>query len=312
MTQTHSGPTLYADPGARVMDAPEALRLESPPVDQLPATTRPAALQGVSLLPVEEMQGALAEYESRRNAFRRWLLEQFREGVHYGVPPGCDPRNADSARWINRPSLYKAGAEMLCSLLMMQARWEVDIEAWKQLGSKPEKFVLRCELVNLGSPFFPAHAKGDVLGEGRGVFCVGEKKMQENAALKMCEKRALVDAAINTLGLSDLFTQDLEDLQPEPSPRPDADPAAPHAPTRMERKQAPAAAAAPSTDRAGEVSRRWQARNPEGDKPAFIAWAKAQLRLPEGAKLVLDGKALADLEIVLDEIDANDQSGGVR
>ena len=55
------------------------------------------------------------------------------------------------------------------------------------------------------------------MGEGMGVFCVGEKKMQENAALKMAEKRALVDAVINTVPVAaDRFTQDLEEGEVAP------------------------------------------------------------------------------------------------
>ena len=39
--------------------------------------------------------------------------------------------------------------------------------------------------------------------------------MRENASIKMAQKAAKVDAVLNGWGLSDLFTQDLEDLKEE-------------------------------------------------------------------------------------------------
>ena len=82
-------------------------------------------------------------------------------------------------------------------------------------------------------------SKGELLGEGLGVFAVGEKKMQANAALKMAEKRAMVDAVLNTLGIADLFSQDLEDAAAEAQPAPAADPA----PDFLERQNVRAALA---------------------------------------------------------------------
>jgi len=56
---------------------------------------------------------------------------------------------------------------------------------------------------------------GELIAEGRGVRKVGEKGMKENASIKMAQKAAKVDAVLNGWGLSDLFTQDLEDLKEE-------------------------------------------------------------------------------------------------
>ena len=56
------------------------------------------------------------------------------------------------------------------------------------------------------------------LGAGHGVFLVGEKKMNANAATKMAEKRAHVDAVLNCIPvLGELFTQDAPDETPEES-----------------------------------------------------------------------------------------------
>jgi hypothetical protein len=53
-----------------------------------------------------------------------------------------------------------------------------------------------------------------VLGEGRGAGVAGVKRRDGNGAVKIAQKSAKIDAVINTLGLSDLFTQDLEDTDP--------------------------------------------------------------------------------------------------
>ena len=58
-----------------------------------------------------------------------------------------------------------------------------------------------------------------ILGTGIGSCSTMESKYLrsprdfENTVLKMAKKRALIDATLNTLGLSDRFTQDVEDLR---------------------------------------------------------------------------------------------------
>ena len=46
---------------------------------------RPADFKsGFQLLPVEQQEVVLAEYSARRTHFRKWLLSQLKEGIHYG------------------------------------------------------------------------------------------------------------------------------------------------------------------------------------------------------------------------------------
>lgn len=159
-------------------------------------------------MPSETMLEALSEYEDRRKTFREWLLRQLRQGVHFGFPPGCQPRkDVDPLQWQQKPSLYKAGADFMCDLMGVRDEYEADTAAWEQLGQPKGTFVFACRLFS---------RKGDLIGEGRGAFCVGNKGMKENAALKMAKKCAKVDAVINSWGLSDLFTQDVEDGESDP------------------------------------------------------------------------------------------------
>ena len=199
---------------------------------QVPAVIQAASLNpvvmggGMQLLPIEEQDKVLAEYTGRRNHFRHWLLSQLVEGVHYGFPPGCECRYNEAGevlqfnkrsnawvaipktQWTPKPSLYKAGALFVKDLLQLQDRYESDLSAWKMLGEAKGVFVRRCTLLSRTS--------GDELGEGTGVFKVGSKGMEENAAIKMADKRAIVAAVINTVAIcGDLFTQDMENTLPQ-------------------------------------------------------------------------------------------------
>lgn len=76
---------------------------------------------------------------------------------------------------------------------------------------------------HIGGPAFVA--KKDDNGTWM-VFEKGEGKAENpdvadtwNTVLKMAKKRAFVDATISTCAASDLFTQDLEDFQPDPAPK---------------------------------------------------------------------------------------------
>lgn len=150
---------------------------------------------------------------------RDWLRSQLVEGVHYGYPPGCEPKYDERgwvgvwsqggtkyfppSQWTAKPSLYKAGADFVCDLMGVRDEYRADMDGWAQLGSKTDIFVYGCYLIS--------RASGELIGEGRGVRKVGEKKGNENNAIKMAKKSAKVDAVLNAYGLADLFTQDLED-----------------------------------------------------------------------------------------------------
>lgn len=177
-------------------------------------------------LSIPQMMAGMDDYFEKRRAFRTRILSELTEGIHYGYPPGIRASNADEKQWKASPSLYKRGAAEICSLFKIRAEFSADINLWQQLGAKPGTIAIKCRLLNL---------QGEVVGEGYGARKVGDKSMQENASVKMAEKSALVDAVLNGFGLSDLFTQDLEDLDREPHQVPDARPNPPPAQPRGKR-----------------------------------------------------------------------------
>lgn len=188
-------------------------------VTEMTTVERPMSLQhGVGLLPVEQQQKVLAEYDDRRSNFLKWLFSKLKEGIHYGFPPGCEATyNAagdminkksglpvPSSQWIPKPSLYKAGAKLVIDLLRLKPIYSSDMDAWHMMGDPKGCIVRKCTLKN---PDTDA-----VIGEGTGSFNVGQKGMDANASIKMADKRADVAAVLNGVPvIGELFTQDIED-----------------------------------------------------------------------------------------------------
>jgi len=180
---------------------------------------------GIGLAPVEQQAIILAEFDARRDFFRKWLLAHLVEGLHYGFVPGCEVeydehgnmvqwvfnrrtsqrerKVVSKKQWRAKPSLYKVGAQLLIDLLGLRDQYESDLDAWKMLGEPKGTFVRSCKLFR---------GDGRMIGEGTGAFRVGEKHMEENSSIKMADKRAMVAAVLNSIPVvADLFTQDMED-----------------------------------------------------------------------------------------------------
>src|SRR5207244_7137472 len=97
-----------------------------------------------------------------------------------------------------------------------RARFSADLPILQMYGPGISGvFALVCELID---------RQGQVVGQGRGVAELREMSMTSaNMAVKMAEKRAYVDAVLRAAGLSQYFTQDLEDMLLTP-PAEDAPP----------------------------------------------------------------------------------------
>ena len=52
------------------------------------------------------------------------------------------------------------------------------------------------------------------MGQGRGASTLEKNEGDPNKTIKMAQKSAYIDSTIRATGLSDLFSQDLEDMQP--------------------------------------------------------------------------------------------------
>jgi hypothetical protein len=158
----------------------------------------------------------------------RQLIEEYLEpNIDFGVIPGT-----------GKPTLLKAGAEKCITAFDCFPRFEImqseiDHErrvewskSYKAKNGRPAttdtgesiglyRYVVRCQIVH--------RPTGAVIAEGVGACSSMESKYvrapreAENTVLKISKKRAMVDATLSAFGLSERFTQDIEDLGPAAS-----------------------------------------------------------------------------------------------
>lgn len=166
-----------------------------------------------------------AQIIAQQNEMRGFIKQVLEEGRDYGLIPGVD-----------KPSLLQPGAQRINvgfgviphyttieaqvdhdrvvewskrKKVYQNRQWTGDwsIESGTSIGVY--RYVVRCELVHRDT--------GIVVGESLGVCSSMESKYidrprdSENTCLKMAAKRAFVGATLTAYGLSDEFTQDVED-----------------------------------------------------------------------------------------------------
>ena len=171
-----------------------------------------------ALVPTElgakDLAAVMAGEAEKRTLITQYITKHMKEGADYG---SIRIGGRDS-----KPSLFKPGSEKFLSLFKLTAKFEKDTDTWEMAGSKEGVFAYKCSLVA---------SNGNVVGEGRGAATMQEKQWSLNTCIKIAEKRAQIDAVLRTGALSDFFTQDLEDMQPEAPERPKM------APYRVEKKE---------------------------------------------------------------------------
>jgi len=118
-----------------------------------------------------------------------------------------------------KPSLFKSGAEKVIAAygLLQHYAIESKIEHFPDNNSDKDEpfffYVVRCDLVRVASD-----GKEYVFTSGIGSANTKERRNgfsgaydSANTAIRMAQKRAMVAAAVNIGGLSDMFTMDVED-----------------------------------------------------------------------------------------------------
>lgn len=160
-----------------------------------------------------------AELVEHHKSVTELVSQALTSGQDYGVIPGTGSGS--------KPTLLKPGAERLCVAFGVSPRYgvvesEVDHDrsvSWTKGRGQYEKsgtslglyrYVIRCSLL-----LRDGH---EVAAEGIGTCSTMESKYVdrprdlENTVIKMAQKRALIAAVLNAFGLSDRFTQDVEDM----------------------------------------------------------------------------------------------------
>ena len=137
--------------------------------------------------------------------FQNVIQKTLKEGHDYGVIPGTG----------NKPTLLKPGAEKILMLMGVTSEYEI-IERVQDYDKGFFAFTVKCVLSR----------GGQVITEGVGHANTRERRYTRvkegrepqdpytlaNTVLKMAKKRAQVDATLTIAALSEIFTQDIEDM----------------------------------------------------------------------------------------------------
>lgn len=217
----------------------------------VPAQTAVPALPHTAItvspldLPAEQFRSGLDRRKTNRQLLMEWLRSALVDGVDYGRVHIAGKDKCDLARqgrvkectnewhW-SKYSLFKPGAEKITGMLGMTVHYPSlpDIEAALLKGTEIKTIVMRCELHD---------AAGHVVAEGVGARNLVQDYGDINKSLKMAEKSAHIDATLRLAGLSEVFTQDVEDNilgtdMPDAPPTARAKPTAAETKTRTPRK----------------------------------------------------------------------------
>ncbi|TIH66344.1 hypothetical protein EWQ15_30055, partial [Klebsiella pneumoniae] len=141
---------------------------------------------------------AVSSTLAKINQFQQIVQSQFKQGHDYGLIPGTG----------SKPTMLKPGAEKIVMLLGLTSEFDI-LESTRDFEKGFFQYQIKCQLKK----------DGYVITEGIGAANTMESKYKkgdpytlDNTVLKMAKKRALVDAALLVGSLSDVFTQDIEDM----------------------------------------------------------------------------------------------------
>ncbi len=161
--------------------------------------------QANSLSIIESVDiGAVQSTLTKINQFQAVVQNTLKKNHDYGVIPGTP-----------KPTLLKPGAEKIQMLLGVTSEYEV-IEHINDYENGFFAFTVRCII----------YKNGVKITEGLGHCNNREPKFYKrkdgsiqdpyekvNTVLKMAKKRAQIDATLTLASLSEVFTQDVEDMQ---------------------------------------------------------------------------------------------------
>ena len=154
------------------------------------------SLSMIDNISIQQVEGTMQKITQFQQVIQRTL----RQNHDVGIVPGTD-----------KPTLLKPGAEKILMMMGLRSEFEI-VDSTRDWEKGFFQYQVRCKLY-----------KGDLLiTEGLGCCNTKEKKYikqdpytLDNTVLKMAKKRALIDATLLVASLSDIFTQDLEDMDLE-------------------------------------------------------------------------------------------------
>lgn len=162
-------------------------------------------------LPAETFQAGLDRRKQNRAALMAWIREALVEGSDFGKIHIVGRNKCQAGKYcknpghFSKPSLFKPGAEKICGMLGVTVNYPTlpEYEKAALAGTRLSQIILRCEIID---------ASGHVVANGIGARILSQDNGDINKALKMAEKSAHIDAVLRMAGLSEVFTQDIEDM----------------------------------------------------------------------------------------------------
>ena len=171
---------------------------------------------------------ALDRRKTNREALLDWLNSALKDGIDYGrvhinkdcKNPNCiykapvdddgNPIEHNSSdlkpgHWSRLPSLFKPGAEKIQGYLGLIPYYPTmsEYEEAFRGGVDVKTIVLQCHLIN---------NNGEIVAYGIGARDLKQNQYIVNNTFKMAKKSGLIDAVLSIGGLSEIYTQDLEDM----------------------------------------------------------------------------------------------------
>lgn len=191
-----------------------------------------AVVEMPALRPVVAHRMSSTEIIDHVKAVQEVMRSIMKEGVHYGMVPGT-----------GKPTLLKPGAESLCVAFRIADRYEIEdlstadairyrvtcigehqvtgVTLGSGLGecsSGEERYKWRKAVCAHEFEGTPKNMRRTKYGKGRNssIYTVDQVRTDPadlaNTVLKMACKRAKIAMVLNVTGASDMFNQDLEDL----------------------------------------------------------------------------------------------------
>lgn len=147
----------------------------------------------IDTMDIQQVQATLAKIAQ----FQEVIQKTLRQDHDFGIIPGT-----------KNPTLFKPGAEKILMVMGLRSEFEI-FDSTRDFDKGFFQYQVRCKLF-----------RGDmVVTEGLGTCNTRENKYVkhdpftiDNTVLKMAKKRALIDAALLVGSLSDVFNQELEDI----------------------------------------------------------------------------------------------------
>ena len=159
------------------------------------AETNVVALHSPMDMPIEQFKAGLEQREANRQALLQWIAKTLVEGVDFGVIR-------------NKKSLWKPGAEKITGMLGIKREYP-GIDKYQDAaveGKSIDQIVIKCVLKN---------GQNVHVSEGLGGRTVRQEGGDLNKAIKLAAKSSFIDGTLYLVGLSEIFTLDLEDMFPE-------------------------------------------------------------------------------------------------